>query len=311
MRLPSKTIGFLLFFCACATSDPGLAYAGGAEGHGYTLEVVDEYGTTLPTFEYGGRTYVMGDHGRRYQVRVQNQTGRRIEAVISIDGRDALDGKPAGWDKRGYIIGPYDNVLVSGFRLNLDSVATFRFSDVPHSYAAKMGDARNVGVIGVAVFPERYVPPPPPRDYGYLPQPQHHRYSFEDDYDGAGGERAKRSAPSASPAPSVSSGRGGLAPDDLSERRNAESRPGLATAFGEQRDSRVSTTQFRRASNRPSEVLALRYNDRGGLMALGIDVDHDRYGSYDNESWRREVARPFSNRASFSSPPAGWTPEDP
>ncbi len=34
-------------------------------------------------------------------------------------------------------------------------MATFRFGSVGDSYAAQQGDARNVGVIGVALFAER------------------------------------------------------------------------------------------------------------------------------------------------------------
>jgi hypothetical protein len=61
-------------------------------------------------------------------------------------------------------------------------------------------------------------------------------------------------------------------------------------------------------------VVGARYNDRDGLLALGIDVDrcagygYDCYGySYDNDLGWRQTASPFpgSDRR-YSAPPAGW-----
>src|SRR5207244_1392157 len=47
------------------------------------------------------------------------------------------------------------------WRISNGEAAAFRFSTVDESYAARTGSGREVGVIGVAVFPERYVPPAP------------------------------------------------------------------------------------------------------------------------------------------------------
>jgi hypothetical protein len=44
---------------------------------------------------------------------------------------------------------------IDGFRQSDDQVAAFRFAKVRDSYAARRGDARNVGVIGIAFFAER------------------------------------------------------------------------------------------------------------------------------------------------------------
>jgi hypothetical protein len=53
-------------------------------------------------------------------------------------------------------------VEIDGFRQSVDTVAAFRFGSVRGSYAAqKTGDARNVGVIGVAIFNERGTNPVP------------------------------------------------------------------------------------------------------------------------------------------------------
>src|SRR5262249_57151594 len=88
----------------------------------------------------------------------------------SVDGRDVIDGQPARWDKRGYVVDPYGRVTIDGYRLSQESVAAFRFSSVPRSYSAQMGSARDVGVIGVAVFVER--PPFIPMPHPFPPTPR-------------------------------------------------------------------------------------------------------------------------------------------
>jgi hypothetical protein len=120
-----------------------------------TIRLVDESGAPLPTFSAGGRSYVMGNDGGRYSIRIENRTGVRFEAVASVDGLDVIDGQPGSFEKRGYLIQPWATLEIDGFRRSDDAVAAFRFGRVRDSYAAKKGNDRNVGVIGVAVFEER------------------------------------------------------------------------------------------------------------------------------------------------------------
>ena len=120
-----------------------------------TIRLVDDGGTPLPTFSAGGRSYVMGRDGGRYSIRIENRTGARFEAVASVDGLDVIDGQPGSFEKRGYLVAPWSTVEIDGFRRSDEAVAAFRFGRVRDSYAAKKGNDRNVGVIGVAVFEER------------------------------------------------------------------------------------------------------------------------------------------------------------
>ncbi|MBP9084633.1 MAG: hypothetical protein KBG15_00885 [Kofleriaceae bacterium] len=120
----------------------------------YDVQIIREDGSTLATYAKGNRYYVLGNDGERYTVHVTNPTARRIEAVISIDGLDAVDGENGDLKKRGYIIQPYGELRVEGFRTSTEQVATFRFSSVDGSYAGKKGKARNVGVVAVALFEE-------------------------------------------------------------------------------------------------------------------------------------------------------------
>lgn len=254
--------------------------------HGpYSVELTDELGNVLPTWSHRGRTYVLGTLGERYLVRVRNQSGRRAEVVVAVDGRDVIDGRPASWTKRGYLLEAGGEAAIDGFRLSDAAVAAFRFSSVPRSYAALKGDARDVGVIGVAVFPEREPVrlAPPPR---VTPSPEAGRA-------GAPAEK-HRSAPA---APGEARAEAAPQPQD---------RPGLGTEFGEEHASHVRTVPFERASARPAAMLTLRYDDRQGLLALGIDVDR-RWAARD-DAWLRETAEPFRESRGFAKPPPGWRP---
>jgi hypothetical protein len=251
---------------------------------GYEVEVLVD-GVPAPTFSHAGGSYVLGQLGERYQLRVTNHTGRRIEAVVSIDGRDVIDGRPADYGKRGYLVPAWGSVDIDGWRVSTRQAAAFRFSSVPDSYAARTGSAREVGVIGVAVFPER-VPVPPP--YPYLP------YSRD----------RREGAPA--PAPSAEAGRGKSAEPSASAAAPRRARPGLGTEFGEEVSSPVREVSFVRASaGRPALVLGLRYDDRGGLLALGIDVDGR--GWSDDDTALRQTATPFPvSTRGYAAPPPGW-----
>lgn len=115
----------------------------------------DESGRLLPGLGVGDRWFVIGEQGRRYSIVLRNETDYRLEAVVSVDGLDVMDGRAASLSKRGYILRPRQRIVIDGWRRSMDVVAAFRFSSVSDSYAErKHGDSRNVGVIGVALFNE-------------------------------------------------------------------------------------------------------------------------------------------------------------
>lgn len=122
---------------------------------GISVALTDEYGNLLSGGEASGRILVVGEHGRRYNIVVDNRTGGRFELVASVDGLDVIDGRPADLAKRGYIIEPYSSLTIDGFRQSNSAVAAFRFGRVGDSYAARTSGDRNVGVVGVAFFSER------------------------------------------------------------------------------------------------------------------------------------------------------------
>jgi hypothetical protein len=250
---------------------------------------------------------VLGALGERYLLRFRNGTGRRVEVVASVDGRDVVDGRPASFDKRGYVVAPYGELTIDGYRLSEAAVAAFRFSTVPRSYAARRGDARDVGAVGVAVFPERwpaYVPPPP------YPYPGPYPSDAVPPPGARSGEEAApegRAEAQREPAPPRAGGESPLAdgsPQAKSGVAPRPHRPGLGTEFGEEHASPVEQVSFVRAAGRPEAVLTLRYDDRAGLAALGIDVDGG--WARRDERWLRETATPFRAEAGYCEPPSGW-----
>jgi hypothetical protein len=275
----------------------------------YRVRIVDATMHDLSLFRRDGRSYVLGTIRARYSVVLTNSTARRVEAVISIDGLDAIDGKGADYvHKRGYILPAYGSATIEGFRTSLERVAAFRFSSVADSYAGRQGQPRDVGVIGVAFFPEQApvaMIPPPVRRYNE---------SFYDDSESgrppapsgaashANRSAAAPAAPAAAspPSPEVaplaeqSSSAGALG-------RDRAERKGLGTEFGEARESHVEETEFVRANaTLPSDIVTFRYNDREGLVALGFRLDPP--GFVDAELRTRQTADPFrANR--FSAPP--------
>jgi hypothetical protein len=299
-------------FVACAApsrnaeSRPFAPQAGG-----YQVEVLVG-GVPAQSFWHDGETFVLGQLGDRYTIRVSNHTRRRVEAVVSVDGRDVIDGKPGDYSgKRGYLVPAWGQVEIDGWRLSQRQAAAFRFSSVSDSYAARMGSARNVGVIGVAIFPERIYRPPPRPIYPTVPYRDYRddEYRRRESSDSFGSGKAGAPAPAAQ-APSEPM-RDSVASESATEGRakrsygESRSRPGLGTEFGEAVSSNIREVDFVRANqSSPAVLLGLRYNDRAGLMAMGINVD----GYYQpDDSDLRRTADPFPvSHTRYARPPSDW-----
>ena len=219
-------------------------------GGDFSVQIQSDDGT-LPTYYYRGYTYVEGRRGLRYSIRVGNNTGERVEAVVTVDGRDVITGRQGDYrHQRGYVIDPWGSVEIDGFRTSWSGVAAFRFTDVGDSYAARMGDDSDVGVIGVAVFREKRREPPP---------------IYYGDYDvreGRLGSARGKAAPAPSTSADAAGGYGGY------ESERAEQ--GIGTGYGEDRYSPASETSFERRSRRPDARLAVYYDDHQGLVARGV-----------------------------------------
>ena len=245
------------------------------------LQVVDrDTGRVLEVHHKSGRAYVAGEPGHRYAVMMQNRTGERVMAVLSVDGVNAVTGETADPYQGGYVLDPYERAEINGWRKSMSDVAQFVFSAPEWSYAARTGRPQNVGVIGIAVFRERaplYVPPVPP-------------VYRDDDW-----RRKNAQAPSAAreaeamaqrgaPAPATGGAADAAAPFAKRER-SEDFASELGTAHGQREWSQVNTTQFERRSSRPDEIVEVQYDTFEHLVDRGV-IRQPR--------WGREEPRAFA-----------------
>lgn len=113
-------------------------------------------GEWLECHESRGRRIAGCERGARYEIVLKNDARRPLEAVVSVDGLDVMDGKSGSLKKRGYILAPFETLAIEGFRTSASTVAAFRLGGMFDSYGHRRhGDTANAGVVGVAVFEEK------------------------------------------------------------------------------------------------------------------------------------------------------------
>ena len=235
-------------------------------------------GTALPVYASNGRNYIVGAPGHEYGVRIRNCTGNRVLVVTSVDGVNVISGETAAPSQDGYVLEPYGYVVIAGWRKSMDRTAAFYFTDLGDSYAARTGRPLNVGVVGVAVFQEKSQPiawfdykkragvaspydAPPYPESQPVPAPSTARQ------EGA----ADKVEQSSSAAPRE---RGDVAANESrakdSLERAQKSLGKLGTGHGRSEDSRVTLVSFEPATVSPAEVLAIQYDRRENLAAMGV-----------------------------------------
>jgi hypothetical protein len=225
-----------------------------AVGNLAEVTLVDrDNGTVLTPHYYRGEYWVAGRPGARYAIEIRNRGAERLLAVTSIDGLNVLTGTAAGFDQSGYIFNGWDDYRITGWRKSDAEVAAFTFTPIADSYAARTGQAANIGVIGVALFRER---PPLRYDAPAVATPA------------PGGEPSPEAAAAArtAPAPALAA----LADSARARQYSAVPAPQLGTGHGEREFSYVSHDQFIRQQPQPNEVIRIRYDSTDHLVALGV-----------------------------------------
>jgi len=245
------------------------------------VDVYDRFDrSALPVHTKDGRNYIVGAPGHEYAVRIRNCTGGRVLVVTSVDGVNVISGDTASPAQSGYVLEPWASVEIAGWRKSMERTAAFYFTDLGDSYAARTGRPRNVGVIGVAVFPEKAPPRVSWREESFG---RKQAAAEGDAQPGAGARdnRAEAPAASAAPAPAAppmleqgEAKRDRAAADDMVAQGRKESAMKslgkLGTGHGRNEESRVSVVQFERASSTPAEVVTVQYDRRENLIALGV-----------------------------------------
>lgn len=250
-----KRLGAVAGFIAAIFAWPALAVG--------TLADVSVYDRgsrePLPVFQSDGRWYVAGRMGSEYEMRIRNNTGGDVLAVVSVDGVNAVTGETASTGQSGYVIGPWQSLRVEGWRKSLTQVAAFYFTNRDDAYASRTARPDDIGVIGVALFRRKAQPA------AELDQPQR-----RDDV--ANGQAGRQEPRAAVPKLDSDTGASSLSPDAEASIDPAaptvEQR--LGTGHGRRHCSYARYVSFERESDAPNEVAVLRYDTRANLMARGI-----------------------------------------
>ena len=218
-------------------------------------------GEKLEVFRHQGRLYVAGKPGNRYAVNLRNRSGGRLLTVVSVDGVNVLNGETAAASQSGYVISPWEMAEIAGWRKSMNDVAAFYFTSVADSYAGRTDRPQNVGVIGVAVYREAEPPPPLPA------------VSARERKDLGSAESASGNLSDSMPASAPAS------PAHARSETLSKQASRLGTGHGERISAPTQYTEFRRASELPSEVVTIYYNSRANLLAQGIIPRPPSYGA--------------------------------
>lgn len=224
---------------------PGPAVAQHAGG--FSVEVLVD-GRPLPVYPWRGALYVEATKGREYAVRLRNPLGVRVAVALSVDGLNSIDARRStAAGARKWVLGPYETVTISGWQTSAEHARRFYFTSEERSYASRLGQADNLGVISAVFFRER--------------QPIVPVTGAE-----AAGDRAQERARAEgsgrrAPAPPAA------APAEASSQASAEDY--AATGIGRRTEHRVRQVSLDLEPN-PTASVTLRYEYRPQLVRLGV-----------------------------------------
>ena len=273
--LPRRTV----LAMAASALGAGLAPRAALAADLVDLQVIDrDTDQAARVWRHAGRLFIAGRPGARYSLRVTNNSGGRVLAVMSVDGVNILTGETAGFNQRGYVFGPYETYDVSGWRKSDTEVAAFTFAALPRSYAALTGRPGDVGVIGLAAFTERVYRP-------LAPTPE---VSARERY--APPPAALAAPPPARVAPAPQAGAQSRADSYAPERRSEK----LGTAHGSREWSSVRTVAFERATSYPQLIRRVEYDAYDNLVRAGVIPRPSR---------PPPSPRPFPNEGYVPDPP--------
>jgi len=288
---------------------------------GVSVEVEGRMAPLYAATDGSGRFYLEAREGARYATTVTNRSGERLGAAVVVDGLNAISGQRESGPGRMYILGPWEETTVRGWRTSLSEVQRFTFVDERASYAARSGKASGkMGWIEVNVYRERrpLVSRPWLRDWPGRPSPADPRSREEASRNR---EEASRSADAPPPsadgtppataapdgAPAEPAGRGDTAgkaaPSLEAERRyappadrEADGRSYPGTGWGPRTDDPAVVVDFNPEPT-PAECVTLRYEYARALRALGV---------LPRPWWGRDRLRERDRGQDGFAPPPAW-----
>jgi len=243
-------------------------------------------GRPLEEYRARGRSYVEAVAGAEYEVRIHNPLPYRVAVALSVDGLNSIDARrTSAWNASKWVIEPYGTIHVGGWQMSSERARRFYFTTERDSYAAKLGQTSNLGVISAVFFREQRVIPAP-----ITPSPKV-KPRYEDDRIRADRSERKSERPRPSgEAQSAAKDRGTIAPVPNDEY--------AATGLGRSVRNDVRWVHMD-LDSRPAAEVTIRYEYYEALVRLGI-MPRPYY--HPDPLRRREGATGFEDRR-FSPEP--------
>ncbi len=127
--------------------------------HNFTLQITTDLYRKVPSYEYiaeNGDVFIEGIPGSSYAISIEQRFPQKVLVIVSVDGLSVLTGKPASRNDQGFIM--LTNLNILGWQVDNENAAEFYFTDRSESYAEKVGEPDNVGVIAAAVYSQKPSP---------------------------------------------------------------------------------------------------------------------------------------------------------
>ena len=126
-------------------------------------------GSPLEEYHARGKSYVEATPGAEYEVLLRNPWPYRVAVALSVDGLNSIDARrTSAWNASKWVLGPYETIHVGGWQMSSSRARRFYFTNERDSYASKLGQTANVGVVSAVFFrevqprPITITPPGPP-----------------------------------------------------------------------------------------------------------------------------------------------------
>lgn len=238
-------------------------------------------GRPLYEYEARGKTYIEAVEGAEYELRIRNPYPYRVAVALSVDGLNSIDARrTSAWNASKWVINPYETVHVSGWQMSSNRARRFYFTTERDSYAAKLGQTANFGVISAVFYREL-----PRRPVPLLPPP-------------GGRYEDRKSKDQTSDSPSASTEMGAARKQGERQIRPTPDDEFAATGIGRSVENEVRWIRME-LDTRPAAEVSIRYEYYSALVRLGIVP---RQYVHPDPLRRREGARGFEDRR-FSPEP--------
>ena len=234
--------------------------------NGFSVEVIID-GRAAMEYAAAGRRYIEALENAEYELRIHNPTGSRVAVALAVDGLNSIDARhTSAWDAHKWVIEPYGTISVRGWQMSSESARRFYFTTERDSYAAKLGQASNLGLISAVFFRERR----PITILPVTPAPRRREDKEKDERSGWPTSNDTQNAPSSAPS---SAGEAS---------RNAAKQRSVSPSYYPPPDDESAATGIGRSvpngvqwikmdlDPRPAGEVTIRYEYRSALVRLGI-----------------------------------------